>query len=124
MKTLLFMVGGIVVFLFLAGSGFVLLKKHIYTKTGCRGFKIDHIELRTGIDVPAVASSDCECGEGFKKSTFVIDTVLVKLPQYIANNRFEPGNRGFSKKGSDEHTQWTSHLNTQTAELSFELFYK
>ena len=64
--------------------GFTLLRRHIFNRTDCERFNIDNIELRTGIDIPAVDSSNCECGDAVKRSNFYLHSEKVNMNDYIS----------------------------------------
>ena len=104
-------------------SGFVLLTKHIFNRKDCVRFNIDNIEVRTGINVPSVTDCDCEATQYDKRSTFTIDTTNTNLATYIVKNGFEKGDNIYFKEGENDKTIWKAYLNTETAELRFNIHY-
>lgn len=72
-------------------SGYMVLKTIAYHSCGCGNFNIDNIELRTGIDIPAVTEVSCfEYGlEDIKIADFTLNTEKVNLDYYIKGNDLE-----------------------------------
>jgi hypothetical protein len=104
-------------------SGFVLLAKHTFNRKDCIRFNIDNIEVRTGINVPSVTDCDCEATQSDKLSTFIIDTTHTNLATYIVKNDFEKGDNYYFKEGQNDKTIWKARLDTETAELRFNIHY-
>jgi len=105
-------------------GGVKLLVNHIYHRQGCERFNIDNIELRTGINIPAVSDFDCNCEANRKTSKFVINTQEVELDLYIDDNQFELVNDQYLKQGDNENTKWKATLDKATAELIVDIEYR
>ena len=89
MKKILIIFSAIILFFTLAGFGFYGFSKVIYNSCGCERFNIDNIELRTGINIPAVKNIECNYNKTTKtkKSSFIIDTEKVNIEDYIQKNK-------------------------------------
>jgi len=123
-KTIIITLIGVSLTLFLIVGGVVLLNKHIYSQQSCERFNIDNIELRTGINIPTITSSNCSCKKNHKVSTFVIDTLSVDLKEYIKKNRFSLVENNFINKGVRSDTKWKAHLDIKTAVLKVAIEYR
>lgn len=122
-KLALFSISFMLVALFI---GYKSLSTHIYNRTDCERFNIDNIELRTGIDIPAVLASSCECESNGKQkiASFIIDETQIDLSDYIAEKNWQPnGVNTYQLSNKTEQSSWMATLNTTTAELSFDLTY-
>ena len=116
---------GIAIALVLAFMGsFRLLVRHIYNRQDCERFNIDNIELRTGINIPAVSEFECNCEANHKTSKFTINTKEVELDQYIDDNEFELVNDQYFKEGDNKNTKWKASLDEATAELVVNIEYR
>ena len=100
------------------------LSKMIFHKKDCESFNIDHIELRTGVDIPAVSSYDCNCKDNTKTSVFTIDTSKTNLEHYIERNKFVLTGNQYLHKGDNKFTSWEIQLNPSTAQLDVFIEYK
>ncbi|MFK7757373.1 MAG: hypothetical protein AB8B53_10625 [Flavobacteriales bacterium] len=97
---------------------------NIYNRTDCERFHIDHIELRTGTNIPDVTDAECECTDEFRNSKFVLDIDTdERLKNYALKNGFTLLNGVYIKNGEDKNTIWESVLNPSSKELTFQLQY-
>jgi hypothetical protein len=97
----------------------------IYDSRSCQQYNIDNIELRTGMDVPKVASVDCSCKDNVKTSSFVLDTSKFDLDDYIRKSKLiRLSDNTYAANGENEDTRWRATLDPRTVELSFRLEYK
>ena len=122
LKTLLIL--GILLFLGFAGcKGFI---NHIYNRTDCEQMNIDNIELRTGIDIPAVSNVVCEfkTAEQTKVAVFTLDKVKVDLAHYTASNNFIQKGNQYIKSGERTDTKWDARLDATTWDLTVSVQYK
>lgn len=96
----------------------------IYNSMDCNQFNIDHIELRTGIDVPQVERNYCNLTDTSRTVSFQLlktgDDKRVYAEKYF---KWSKGSL-FNQKGSNSDTRWSARLDTVTSELVFKLHYK
>ncbi|MFT5724098.1 MAG: hypothetical protein ACI9JN_001215 [Bacteroidia bacterium] len=123
MKLILKITGIFFLVIALFMGSFIMLSKHIFNRRDCIRFNIDNIEVRTGINVPAVVSSDCNCTETSKSSTFKLKTSTLDLETYIEANNFASVDNKLVNSGKNERTKWPAELDTSTANLSFQIEY-
>ncbi len=98
--------------------------KHIYNRTDCVRYNIDNIELRTGINIPAVLDVDCNSNDSIKTSVFVLDTTQVNVEEYITKNELVLQNDRYVKSNDNENTKWSAELDMATKALTVVLEYK
>lgn len=90
----------------------------------CDRFNIDHIELRTGIDVPRIKRNYCELTVTKRTVSFQLLLTGQEKTEY-AEKYFQWSNDHlYTNEGSNEQTHWFASLDTLTSELKFELHYK
>ena len=121
-KTLLIL--AVLLFLGFAGcKGFI---NHIYNQTDCEQMNIDNIELRTGIDIPAVSNVVCEfkTAEQTKVAVFTLDKAKVDLAHYTAMNHFIQKGNQYVKSGERTDTKWDARLDATTWDLTVSVQYK
>ncbi len=125
MKHLVLIFGSISVLAIGAILGFRGLVSHIYDYVDCERFNIDNIEVRTGIDIPAVTDVECSCNEEktMKTSTFVLDTEQVNLDQYVSRNKFKAVNGHYENNGERKDTRWKATLDKGSHELTVTVEY-
>ncbi len=120
-----FIIIGILV---LCGITFVgavnLFGRHIYNTRSCKVFNIDNIELRTGVNIPKVKSTECQCTNDTKVSKFIIDTGQVDLDDYIIRNDFKLVENVYIKENDNENSTYKIEFNKETTELTVNLIYK
>lgn len=116
-------IGITVVAITLFFGGCKLLIKDIFNRKDCERFNIDNIEVRTGIDVPSVSESDCQCIGDTKTASFIIDNTKVDLHEYVSKHDFVKDDSLYIKSNKSEHTDWNASVNMETAELRFILHY-
>lgn len=80
--TIAIAIGGLV---FLGLFGFTRL---VYNQRNCTWANIDNIEMHAHIDIPKIATFNCEYikEENLKIACFEIDTTTVNIDTYIQNN--------------------------------------
>ncbi len=115
--------GGIVLTCLLCMGGCKLLVKSIFNRQDCERFNIDNIEVRTGIDIPAVTDCDCKSENMTKTSVFTLDTSVIQVAEYREKHKFIATDSLYIRQDSNEYTKWKATLNDKTAELSFILHY-
>lgn len=125
MKHLVLIFGAISVLAIGAILGFRSLVSHIYDHVDCEQFNIDNIEVRTGIDIPAVTDVDCSCNEQktVKTSTFVLDIGQVDLDHYVTRNKFKAVNGQYENTGERKDTRWKATLDKERHELTVRVEY-
>lgn len=107
----------------LAGFGCRQLTKTIYYSMDCQRYNIDHIELRTGINVPRTLDCDCHLTNDERLVKFDLSRGL-KVNDYVQQNQFiEELDGWLIKSGESENTRWTSRLDTSEYVLEFDLVY-
>lgn len=90
----------------------------------CDRFNIDHIELRTGIDIPQITRNYCELTNGKRRVSFQLLKSGTDKMRY-AQKYFTWYEQGlFKSEGMNDHTVWTATLDTVSNELNFELQYR
>ncbi len=109
--------------------GFTSIKgftSHIYNRTDCEQMNIDNIELRTGIDIPAVSKVVCEfkTAEQMKISVFTLDKNQVDLADYTTRNGFIQKGTQYVKSGERADTKWVANLDATTWKLTVYVKYK
>ncbi|MCD2259840.1 hypothetical protein [Psychroserpens luteolus] len=98
--------------------------RYIYNSQSCERFNIDNIELRTGINIPDVTSTECTCENNKKISKFTIDTDKVDLDYYISKNKLTLVNELYIKENDTKNSTYKVTFNKNTAELIVDLIYK
>lgn len=124
MKKLLIGLTALVLLMVMLYGGLHLFGKIIYDSQSCDMYNIDNIELRTGINVPQISSTDCECKDNRKFSKFVIDTSKVDIDDYISRNDFTLIDDLYIKENDTKNSTYKVVFNKKTAELSVDLTYK
>ena len=96
----------------------------MYNSMDCNQFNIDHIELRTGIDVPQIKRNYCELTDTSRTVSFQIlktgEDKRVYAEKYFRWSKESV----FVQEGSNSDTRWSAQLDTVTSELVFKLHYK
>lgn len=96
----------------------------IYNSMDCNQFNIDHIELRTGIDVPQIKRNYCELTDTSRTVSFqLLKTGIDKKAYAEKYFQWSEGSL-FVREGSNSDTRWSARLDTVTSELVFKLHYK
>nr|WP_321233338.1 hypothetical protein [uncultured Psychroserpens sp.] len=114
----------VVAFFGMLYGGLHLYGWYIFNTQSCSSFNIDNIELRTGVDIPKVSSTDCICNDNTKISKFIIDTDNVDLDYYISRNDFTLVEGLYIKENDNKNSTYKVILNINTAELTVNLTYK
>ncbi|MGB1735849.1 MAG: hypothetical protein ACPHGZ_05470 [Schleiferiaceae bacterium] len=99
------------------------LAKEIYWSMDCDQFNIDHIELRTGIDIPKITRNYCELSPTHRKVSFELHKSGKDKAQYAATYFDYSGDHLFSASGTRKDHQWFATLDTTTNELIFIIHY-
>ena len=125
MKHLVLIFGSIAVLAIGAILGFRSLVSHIYNHVDCEQFNIDNIEVRTGIDIPAVTEVECTCNEDktIKTSTFTLDTDQVDLDRYVSRNKFKAIDGHYEHTGERKDTKWKARLDSENHQLTVTVEY-
>ncbi|MFT6166238.1 MAG: hypothetical protein ACJAV5_000123 [Vicingaceae bacterium] len=101
MKQLLYITGGTVLLSILFMGGCRMLSKQIFNHQDCKRFNIDNIELRTGIDIPAIENAIFECAPGTKDAEFTLKINPEDLEHYLSQNKFKWVNSTFINSNED-----------------------
>ncbi|WP_460219671.1 hypothetical protein [Psychroserpens sp. MEBiC05023] len=112
------------VFFGLLYGGIHLFGWHIFNSQSCSSFNIDNIELRTGVDIPKVISTDCECKNNTKISKFIVDIATIDLERYVTRNNFSLIDNLYIKENDNKHSTYKVIFNQKTGELTVNLTYK
>jgi DNA-binding transcriptional MerR regulator len=125
MKKLLIVLASIFALIFLFWLAANLLGKHIYSRTDCRRFNIDNIELRTGIDIPQIkeAKTKCKSDSKVKTASFILNLTPTELDSYLIKNQFTKESDLYINKGQRKDTQWEAILNPENMELKVKIEY-
>ena len=99
------------------------LAKEMYWSMDCDQFNIDHIELRTGIDIPKITRNYCELSPTQRKVSFELHKSGKDKAQYAAKYFDYSGDHLFSASGTRKDHQWFTTLDTTTNELIFIIHY-
>jgi hypothetical protein len=121
-KTILFLLGAIVGIPLLFMVGCKSLVKTIYQSMDCDQFNIDHIELRTGINIPSVQRNYCELIDSVRSVSFQVLLNAEELEIYSAKY-FEWNAPVFTAEGERSDTRWEASLDTSSRALNFNLYY-
>lgn len=126
MKIILKIIVVISTLILLGFAGCKGLINHIYNRTDCEQFNIDNIEVRTGIDIPAVSDVICEFKETerTKVSVFTLKKTDLDLSRYVDRNDFIDKGDFYVNSGERKDTKWDARLNKENLELTVELVYK
>lgn len=128
MKKILFIIGAILLFFTLVGFGIYGFSKVIYNSCSCERYNIDNIELRTGINIPAVKNIECNYNETTrtKKSSFIIDTEKVDIEDYIQKNKLDKSEieNFYVKSNEIKSHSYKMILNKNSGKLDVEIKYK
>lgn len=100
------------------------LVKNIYNSMNCNQFNIDHIELRTGINVPQITRNYCELTDTSRRVSFQLLKTGKEKAAYAEKYFTWSEKNFFISAGRDEFTRWFASLDTVTSELIFELYYQ
>lgn len=123
-KKILISLGIIVLIVILFIAGVNALGYHIFSRTDCEFFNIDNIELRTGINIPAIVDSDCKSNGKIKEASFSIDTSKVDLKAYSLRNNFACKDSVYLNEWETDKTKWVATLNQESGILKIKMEYK
>jgi len=98
------------------------LTRNIYWSMDCDQFNIDHIEVRTGIDIPKVTTIKCFLNENQRITDFNVELNEEALSAYAKKHFTLQGSLYFAS-GDREHHHWFATLDTANRILHFELQY-
>lgn len=101
-----------------------LFGRYIYNTNSCKAFNIDNIELRTGVNIPKVTSSECQCTNNTKVSKFIIDTEHLDVNDYLYKNKLQRVDSLYIKENDNENSMYKVVFNKETSELIVNLTYK
>lgn len=100
------------------------LASTIYHSMDCDRFNIDHIELRTGIDVPKITRNRCELNDSSRLVSFQLLKSGADKAAYAAKYFTWKEGSYFSAAGENHDTYWSASLDTATGELIFNIHYR
>lgn len=105
---------------------FKMLSSHIYNRTDCEQFNIDNIEVRTGINIPAVDEVICEFNstQNTKIAVFMLNKSSLDFTHYIKRNDFVKEGNFYVNRGERADTKWEAKLNEADLKLVVSLVYK
>jgi len=112
---------GIIIMLY---GGLHLFGRMIYNTQSCERYNIDNIELRTGVNIPEVTATECECKDNKKLSKFSIDTNSIDLDDYVLRNDFKLVNGLYIKENDNNNSTYTVVFDKTAGELTVDLTYK
>ena len=121
-KKLLILLGFVVGLPLLFMAGCKTLTSTIYQSMDCDQFNIDHIELRTGIDVPKIKRKYCQLYDSTRTVEFEVLLNAEELDAYSAKY-FNWDSTLFVAKGQRSDTRWQARLDTSSRALIFHLYY-
>lgn len=121
-KKLLILLGFVVGLPLLFMAGCKTLTSTIYQSMDCDQFNIDHIELRTGIDVPKIKRKYCQLNDSTRTVEFEVLLNAEELDAYSAKY-FEWNAPVFTAVGERSDTRWQARLDTSSRALIFHLYY-
>lgn len=124
MKKVIIIAGSIILFVGLFMAGCRALISTITNSNDCERFNIDNIEVRTGIDIPAIKNVDCIYKDGIKDVTFTIDTNKVIVNEYLERNKFKKRDDFYFIKGDSKRTNWYGEYDVTLAALKMHIIYK
>ncbi len=126
MKYILYTMASVTLFFLLGAVGCKSLINHIYNRVDCEQFNIDNVEVRTGINIPAIKRVDCECDETktLKTNTFILNSDIVDMTEYVSRNKFKLEDGQYKNIGKREDTEWEAILNPETSELKVVIKYR
>ena len=124
MRNVLIIVGVLVISGILFVGSVHLFGKHIYNTRSCNVFNIDNIELRTGVNIPKVTATECQCTNDTKVSKFIIDSEQIEVDDYIKKNNFKLIDDLYIKANDNENSTYKVVFNKETSELIVNLTYK
>jgi len=108
----------------LFGAGCRYFIHYIGNYNQCDRFNIDNVELRTGINIPAVKSIDCIYHDSVKRVTFYFDVDKVDLDKYLTDNDFVRDGSLYTKAGNNDRTEWSATFSRSEAALKMRIYYK
>lgn len=100
------------------------LASNIYHSMDCNRFNIDHIELRTGIDVPKITRNFCELNDSSRLVSFQLLKSGADKADYAAKYFTWKEGSYFYATGENHDTYWSASLDTTTDELVFDIRYR
>ena len=103
-------------------TGCRALVKNIYQSMDCDQFNIDHIELRTGIDVPKIKRKYCLLNDSTRTVEFEVLLNSEELKSYSAKY-FNWKAPLFTSEGRRSDTKWQASLDTTSRALIFTINY-
>jgi len=121
-KKILILLGFIVGLPLLFMAGCKTLTSTIYKSMDCDQFNIDHIELRTGIDVPKIKRKHCQLNDSRRTVEFEVLLNSDELKSY-STKYFNWDAPLFTAEGRRSDTEWQARLDTSTRALIFTIYY-
>ena len=121
-KTILILIGAIIGLSLLFMVGCKSLVNNIYQSMDCDQFNIDHIELRTGIDVPKIKRRYCQLNDSTRILEFEVLLNSEELKSY-STKYFYWDAPLFTAEGRRSDTEWQASLDTTSRALIFTINY-
>ena len=123
MKKFLIIILGIISFIALVFFAFSQFISHIYQRKDCERFVIDHVELRTGINIPAVKNGECSCSETQREVQYTLDLNDEEFNGYLSKNKYDERDGFYINEGVREDTRWVARIDPSNKELKVQLEY-
>jgi len=122
MRSLFYIFGALLLVSLLLFRGCRGLSRTIYNSMDCDRFNIDHIELRTGINIPSVTRLDCQIEDNQRIAEFDVHISGEDKEQYTLRY-FKWNGMTYYAQGNDPNTEWSASYDTLTNRLHIQLYY-
>jgi len=122
MRRFFYIFGALLLLTLLFFQGCRGLSRTIYNSMDCDRFNIDHIELRTGINIPSVTRLDCQIEDNQRIAEFDVHISGEDKKQY-ARRYFKWNGIIYYAQGKDPNTEWSASYDTLTNRLQLQLDY-
>ena len=122
MRNLFYIMGSLTVLSFLFVQGCRGLKRTIYSSMDCDQFNIDHIELRTGINIPKIKRLHCEIQNNTRKVGFLLRKTGSDEIEY-AKKYFTWNGTLYTAAGKNPETEWIATYDSTTNIFELQLEY-
>jgi len=122
MRRFFYIFGALLLLTLLFFQGCRGLSRTIYNSMDCDRFNIDHIELRTGINIPSVTRLDCQIEDNQRIAEFDVHISGEDKEQYI-RRYFKWNGMTYYAQGKDPNTEWSASYDTLTNRLQLQLDY-
>lgn len=123
MKKGKFSLGILIIIVAIVFVSFKSFLSFIFDCKDCNKFVIDHVELRTGLDIPTTVNQDCVLLENKKIHKFQFDTKEIDVHNYLTVNNFYQEGDYWIKTGNNKNNTWYAEYSLPTNELKVEIRY-